>query len=337
MNIWTEKKETPKAKEPENKGKLIRDENGQWVLIKKEKKDETSDQIKKVTNLDSHVIANVIAQSSIRLAQAGIQTSRLDAELLLMYVLGKTKEELIKNWTKKLDDAAFDKYQELLDRRLKREPLAYIVGFKSFYHNNFVVDKRVLVPRPETEILVEQALSIIKKWSDSSEQIALVDVGTGCGNIALSVAKEVSFVKIFGTDISPDAIEVAKINANVLSLEQNVAFLHGDLLTPLPQPVNIIVANLPYISESKYETLAPEIKQYEPRSALIAGSDGLDLYRRLLAQVPQFLLQNGKMILEIDPEQVQAMRTMILESLPQAEISVIQDGQHLDRVILVEL
>ncbi|OIP97135.1 protein-(glutamine-N5) methyltransferase, release factor-specific [Candidatus Wirthbacteria bacterium CG2_30_54_11] len=277
-----------------------------------------------------------MAQSAIQLAQVGIKSARLDAELLLMSALNISREKLITRWTDHIHADQLAAFQLLLARRLKREPLAYITGNKEFYGMKFLVDKRVLIPRPETEILIERTLHYVKQWEFGHDQLALVDVGTGCGNIAISIAKTANFVKIFATDTSPEALEVARINASLQSLDQNISFLLGDLLAPLPQPVNIIIANLPYISESKYEGLEPEITQFEPREAFVSGVDGLDHYRHLLAQTPQFLLQNGIMLLEIDPEQVPAMRALIFKYLPQSTIEVLQDGQHLDRTILVK-
>ncbi|HDS11728.1 MAG TPA: peptide chain release factor N(5)-glutamine methyltransferase, partial [Candidatus Wirthbacteria bacterium] len=253
------------------------------------------------------------------------------------FVLQMTKEELIKNWTARIKPEAMEKFQECLNRRIKREPVAYIVGYKHFMGQKFIVDNRVLIPRPETEIMAEKAIHLIKKWPLASEQLAVVDVGTGCGNIALTMAKVANFVKVFAIDIDPAAIEVAKINASLHNLEQNVALIQGDLLISLPQPVQIIVANLPYICEADYENLEPEIRLYEPKSALTAGADGLDLYRRLLAQAPQYLLKGGVVLMEIDPQQVGHLRTIVLQNLPSAEIEVLKDLQGLDRVLMVQV
>jgi len=317
------------------KGKLVKDETGHWVLVENET-DERSEEQRKIearTSLAEHVIANVIAQSSILLAQVGIQSSRLDAEILLMHALGWEREKVIKHWTDKLNLEQHGRFLKLLERRLKREPIAYIIGYKHFYEMRFYVDDRVLIPRPETEILVKKAIHIIKQHGTEGDQFALVDVGTGSGNIALSIAKSASFTKIFATDLSPDAIEVAKINASLLSLEQNVAFLRGDLLNNLPHPVDLIIANLPYIPDSLYQHLEPEITQYEPKSALRGGEDGLDLYRRLMLQVPQYLLKGGKMVCEVDPAQINPLKKIILNQIPSAEIEVEPDLQGIDRLV----
>ena len=320
----------------QNKGKLTRDADGNWVLTKEVVAEEVNRKLEAATSLDISIIANLIAQSAIQLAQVGIRTARLDTELLLMSALGVTREKLITKWTEHIHADQLALFQQLLARRMKREPLAYITGNKEFYGIKFLVDKRVLIPRPESELLIERTLHYVKQWEFGHDQLALVDVGTGCGNIAISIAKTANFVKIFATDQSADALDVARINASLLSLDQNISFLKGDLLAPLPQPVNIIIANLPYISEKRYAELEPEITMFEPEESLISGDDGLAHYRHLLAQTPQFLLRNGIMLMEIDPEQVPAMRALVFKYLPQSTIEILQDGQHLDRVVLVK-
>jgi release factor glutamine methyltransferase len=254
---------------------------------------------------------------------------------MMMHALGWEKEKLVKLWTDKLNNDQYNRYQKLLQRRLNREPLAYIVGYKYFYELKFFVDDRVLIPRPETEIMVEKALSILRKMGTETDQFSLVDVGTGCGNIALSIANRVNFIKIFAVDDAFDAIEVAKINAVLLGLEQNVGFIRGDMLSALPHPVNLILANLPYIPETQYAQLEPEIVKYEPKSALTAGPDGLDAYRRLFAQAPQYLLRGGKIICELDPPQIPELKTIILRNIPSATIEVTPDLQGNERLVTV--
>jgi release factor glutamine methyltransferase len=329
--------EDPKKKgkvSEQHKGKLVRDEEGQWRLIKEEKGEAIDEKVKAATSLDERVVANIIAKSSVLLAQAGIRTSRLDAELLMLHVLGVSREELVKNWTKRIKEEDYIKFQAFLERRTRREPLAYITGRKEFYGNMFVVDKRVMIPRPETETLVEHAMTFIKKWDRSGDQLSLVDVGTGCGCIAISIALLANFVKIFAVDTSDVSLEVARINAALHSVDGVIGFLHGDLLTPLPHPVHLVIANLPYISDAKFPTLQPEITNYEPRGAFLAGGDGLDLYRRMFEQLPQYLLKGGKVLCEIDPQQHEAVNVMILNALPHATIEFVKDHTGRDRVVV---
>lgn len=317
-------------------GKLVRDKQGNWHLLKPEKEEEHNEAIEKATSLDHKIIANLVAETSIKLAQVGITTGRLDAELLLMAAMVTSKENLIKNWTKKIKDEDFERFQVLLARRLNHEPVAYITGKKEFHGHNFMVDKRVLVPRPESEIIVEQAIGFIKKWASGGVQLTMADVGTGCGAIALSIAKSINFVRIFGIDSSEGALEVARINAQMMGLNAAVSFLHGDLLLPLPEPVHIVLANLPYLTQEQYQQLEPDITQYEPKAALIGeGEDALGHYRRLLSQIPQFLLQGGKVLMEMDPSQVNKLRALVIATLPAARIEILKDLRGLDRIMVV--
>lgn len=339
MSIETEKKD-PNAVTAAGKqgqaGQLTRDKQGNWHLIKPKEEEEHNAAIERATSLDHRVVANLIAEASIQLAKVGIQTGRLDAENLLMSAMVVSKENLIKNWTKRISEEDYQRFQMLLGRRLKREPVAYITGKKEFYGQTFVVDKRVLVPRPESEALVELAVDFIKKSSSTGQQMTIADVGTGCGAIALSIAHQVNFVRIFGIDQSAGALEVAKINANLLGLNAAVGFMQGDLLLPLPEPVQIVIANLPYIPPNQFEQLEPEVTQFEPRSALIGtDDDGLGLYRRMLEQLPQYLLQGGKLLMEYDPSQTSELRSLVLATLPSARIEVLRDYQGLDRIMVV--
>ncbi|HNT30690.1 MAG TPA: peptide chain release factor N(5)-glutamine methyltransferase [bacterium] len=339
VEIKTETKDPHASSQPkdQNTGKLVRDKDGHWHLLREQQEDTEDRQIAAATSLDEMLVANIIAQSSIKLAQAGCGTPRLDAEVLMMFVLGVSREELVKNWTKKLKPDLYEQYKQVLLRRMKREPIAYIIGYKEFYGTRFMVDNRVLIPRPETELMVDKVLNYVKKWEYGQEQLTVADVGTGCGCIAVCVAKAVNFVKIFAIDSSESALEVARVNAGMFGLEKNIAFLHGDLLLPLPHPVHIIAANLPYISEARYPQLEPEITQYEPKSALVSGPTGLEFYDRLLSQAPQFLLHNGIMLFEIDPEQLAPMRGLILKYLPQAKLEVLKDGLNLARVVIAQM
>lgn len=317
------------------KGELRKDENGHWRLVETEVAVESQGEILSHTSLEVRIVANIVAQSAIDLARVGIRSSRLDAELLVMHTMDWSRELMIAHWTDKVNPADFERFQYYLRRRLAREPIAYILGYRYFYDLKFYVDDRVLIPRPESELLVEKTLSLIRQRDLKNDQFAMVDVGTGCGSLALSIAKHINFIKIYATDISPAAIEVARINAKLLSLEQSAAFLCGDLLIPLPQPVNIIVANLPYIPTARLGDLQPEISKYEPVGALDGGPDGLNIYRTLLAQTPQYLLRGGKMLCEADPEQMSALRSIILEQLPQADFETLRDLQGNERGLIV--
>ncbi|HEX4753805.1 MAG TPA: peptide chain release factor N(5)-glutamine methyltransferase [Solirubrobacterales bacterium] len=217
--------------------------------------------------------AEALAAATDALAAVGIAEARLDAELLLVAASGRGRASLIADPAATIEPAAARRFGELVRRRLRREPLAYIVGSKGFRRIELAVDRRVLVPRPETELLVEVALE--------RRPGRVLDVGTGSGAIALALADELPGAEIVATDTSPGALEVARGNAARLGLADRVRFEAGTV--PQGQSFDLILANLPYVAERDWAGLQPEVTQWEPREALLAGPDGLDAYRELLA------------------------------------------------------
>lgn len=202
---------------------------------------------------------------------------RLDAELLVAHALGVRRERLFSDPELTLSSAAQRALAEALRRRaLEHEPLAYITGRRAFRHLELAVDSRALIPRPETELLVEAALSL-------PARARVLDVGTGCGAVALALADERPDLDVHGSDVSADALALAADNGRALALE--VGWLHADLLTGLGDDFDAVLANLPYVAEHERDALAPEISRHEPALALLAGSDGLEAIRALLAQL----------------------------------------------------
>jgi release factor glutamine methyltransferase len=217
--------------------------------------------------------AEALAAATDALVAAGVPEARLDAELLLAHASGRGRASLIADPRAELPPAVGRLYGELVRRRLRREPLAYIVGTKGFRRIELAVDNRVLVPRPETELLVEVALE--------RRPARVLDVGTGSGAIALAVADELPEAEVVATDTSRGALEVARANASRLGLADRVRFEAGTV--PAGEAFDLVLANLPYVAEREWAGLAPEVTQWEPREALLAGEDGLDAYRELLA------------------------------------------------------
>jgi release factor glutamine methyltransferase len=205
------------------------------------------------------------------LRAAGVEDPRLDAELLLAEATGGSRANLVADPGAEVPAAAGRRFGELVRRRLRREPVAYILGRKGFRDLELAVDRRVLVPRPETELLVELAVEL--------EPASVLDVGTGSGAIALAVAAELPGCAVTATDTSPAALEVARANAERLGLADRVRFLGGTL--PGDGEFDLVLANLPYVAERDWTSLQPEVTQWEPREALLAGADGLDAYRTL--------------------------------------------------------
>jgi release factor glutamine methyltransferase len=206
------------------------------------------------------------------LTAAGVEEPRLDAELLLGEAMGWERAALVVDPNAEVPPAAGRRFGEMVRRRLRREPVAYILGRKGFRHLELTVDRRVLIPRPETELLVEVALEL--------RQARILDVGTGSGAIALAIADELPECEVAATDTSLGALEVARANAERLGLTERVEFIEGTL--PEEGEFDLILANLPYVAERDWPSLQPEVTQWEPREALLAGSDGLNAYRALM-------------------------------------------------------
>jgi release factor glutamine methyltransferase len=223
-------------------------------------------------------VGDALAAATDAIVAAGVPSGRLDAELLLAAVSGRDRASLIADPDAQLAPAEARLYGELVRRRLRREPLAYIVGVKGFRRIELAVDRRVLVPRPETELLVEVALERRPR--------RVLDIGTGSGAIALAVADELPDAEVVATDTSAAALEVARANAARLGLADRVRFRSG---TMPAEPFDLVLANLPYVAERDWAGLEPEVTQWEPREALLAGADGLDAYRALLAPLEECL------------------------------------------------
>jgi release factor glutamine methyltransferase len=232
-------------------------------------------------------VSQALSDALAALTAAGCDTPRLDAELLLASVLGVGRERLVIDAAVELDATDLERFEVVVARREAREPVAYILGQKAFRRITLSVDRRVLIPRPETELLVEVGLTL-----DRGARI--VDVGTGSGAVALALKDERPDLTVVGVDMSVDALSVARENGARLGLD--VEFVCADLLDGVPGPFDAVVANLPYVAEGS--ALPPEIEVYEPPIALFGGEDGLDLIRRLIATVadagvPLVALENG--------------------------------------------
>jgi release factor glutamine methyltransferase len=216
------------------------------------------------------MIGEALTASADALRAAGVADPRLDAELLLAEATGWERARIVADPGAEIASAAGRRFAEMVRRRLRREPVAYIVGSKGFRHIDLVVDPRVLIPRPETELLVELALEL--------EPRRVLDLGTGSGAIALAVAAELPGCEVTAVDTSPGALEVARINASRLGLDDRVGLADG-MPTPGRAEFDLVLANLPYVSEAEWGGLEPEVTEWEPREALLAGPDGLDALR----------------------------------------------------------
>jgi len=271
------------------------------------------------------------------LAAANLDCATIEAELLLCHVLGISKTQIYSEPEQLLSTTETNHLQHLIRRRLLHEPIAYILRCCEFYGIEFYIDHRALIPRPETELLVEEAIDFARHHLSPGNKLTIADIGTGSGAIAISLALALPQVKIYATDISASALEVANINCRRYKVDSQVELLQGNLLEPLPEPVDTIVANLPYIRNCELQTLSPEITNFEPTLAIAGGNDGWDKIRLLLDQVPGKLRPEGYLLLEIGQRQDKAVSSMINSYFPQARVELIPDLSGINRVVKIIL
>jgi len=261
------------------------------------------------------------------LATNNIDDALLESEVLLRHALNISQVQLYTAIDRKLTPKQEKTYWELIKRRLKGEPTAYIVGHREFYGLDFRVDRNVLIPRPESELLVEEAIRLAQNRSG----VTIAEIGTGCGAIAISLARHLPEARIYATDISAPALEVASANCQTHQVAEKVQLLLGDMLEPLPEPVDLIVANLPYVKEAELPVLFPE--EFEPLEALNGGSDGLDKIRQISRQLNGKLNPAGCLLLEIGQGQEKEVTSLLSGVFPAARIEVTPDLGGIDRVV----
>lgn len=260
------------------------------------------------------------------------ESASLDAQVLLGHVLGRDRAYLLAHGEQSILSDLRAYYVTLIERAAAGEPLPYILGRRAFYDREFHVSPGVLIPRPETEILLEAALDFARSHPNS----IAVDVGTGSGALAVTLAANCPDAAVYATDISPFALKVARFNAD--KFDARVTFFEGDLLTPLLQrgiKVNLLLANLPYIATGDLPTLA--VSRYEPILALDGGEDGLDLVRRLLRQAPNVCNPGACVLLEIGSDQGAAALELAQQTFPDAKAQILKDYAGLDRIVRIDL
>jgi release factor glutamine methyltransferase len=311
-------------------------------------------------------IGNALAHARHRLDAAGIEDAALEAEVLLRHALSPPLPEeegggeggsfggealsragLYARLHEALDATAGARFEALLRRRLAREPTAYITGWREFYGLDFEVTPAVLIPRPETETLVEAAIEIARKRigsflparlegpSRSERPLRIADIGTGSGCIAIALAVHLPPVRVIATDVSEAALDAARRNARRNGVGDRIDFRRGDLLSPLDRPVDLLLANLPYVKSADVPHLEPELRDHEPHLALAAGPDGLDLIRRLLEAAPAYLTQGGAVLFEFGIGQAEALTVLASIAFPNAAINVLPDLAGRPRVLRI--
>jgi len=269
----------------------------------------------------------------------GIINSEREAEILLSYFLEMSRSEIYLNSDRVLKDIEKTQLEKKIQKRIKKIPLQYITKHQEFMGMDFLVEKGVLIPRPETEILVEEVIKKLKNYK-CSNNLKVVDLGTGTGIIAISIAKFIEGVIIYATDISKISLQIALKNAQKHECKDKIIFLQGDLFEPFigrieKNSLDGIISNPPYIDSYDFESLPPEIKDNEPKIALSGGIDGLDYYRKIIRKSSQYLKKNGFIALEVGLNQSKTVKELIIrENNFNQNIEIIKDYLGIERVVI---
>jgi release factor glutamine methyltransferase len=292
-----------------------------------------------------------------KLKKTGVDSPMLDAEILLAHVLNLSRAKLFSHFNDSLKQHHQERFLTLIDRRSAFEPIAYLIGKKTFYGRDFLTNPFVLIPRPSTETLIEATLELFQNIDDKDNTL-IADIGTGSGAIAVTLAAEIH-TPVLASDTSPRAISVAQKNAELLEVKELIDVRVGDLLTPLlelfetirtnsKKPVSsiypfkhlLICANLPYLTKNQMETLQKDVRDYEPREALEAGTDGLEAYWRLFRQLRKerpHLPRYVSILIEIDPSQTERAIKLIKHEFPDSHPQIKKDLAGLDRIVIVDV
>ncbi len=288
-----------------------------------------------MTSDDTWTIQKLLNWVTEYLAAKGIESARLSAELLLSHALGIKRIELYTQFDKQVPQQQLDKLHSLVKRAGLHEPVAYLTGKTEFYSLELDITADCLIPRPETELLVQRAIEFLRTRSGIQY---VCDLCTGSGCIAVAIAKNFPDARVTATDISAAALAVAARNVEKYRLKEQIQLLCGDLFEPVIQQLDVnqfdlIVCNPPYVSAAEYEILDKNVKEYEPESALLAGADGMDVYRRIIKKVDEFLKPGAALMLEIGYAQGPAVRDLLEQTGAFVEINIEKDPHDNDRVV----
>ena len=276
-------------------------------------------------------LKRVLADARELLAANNIEDAHIEGELLLRHTLKINRAQLYLDFDCELSPEQQETFWRLIERRLTGEPSAYITGHREFYGLDFHVDPSVLIPRPESELLVERSISL----AENGNVATIAEIGTGCGAIAISLALNLTEAKIYATDISASALKVALFNCQKHGVENRISLLQGDVLEPLPGPVDLIVANLPYVREPELPRAGPV--SFEPVVALDGGSDGLRKIYKLCQEASAKLRPEGFLLLEVGQGQSEAVVAFLCGLFPSAQIEVAPDLGGIERVVSLRL
>jgi release factor glutamine methyltransferase len=283
---------------------------------------------------DSWTVLRLILWSADYLKEKGVESGRLDAEHLLAHVVGVGRLQLYLDFERPLTSAELDGFRPLLKRRAAREPLQYIIGRQPFRELDLEVEPGVLIPRPETEVLVEEVLAWLSTRA-SSEDVTALDVGAGAGAICLSLAHEGSIARVIAVEVADQALEVARRNRDSAQLSDRVDLRRGSLFEPLSdgEVFDVIVSNPPYVPEVDEASLEPEVRDWEPRDALFAGQDGLDVLRQITTGARAHLKPGGLLALEVGAGQPATVAALIADTGQYEEIRILRDYAGKERFV----
>ena len=274
-------------------------------------------------------VTDILKAATTQLEERGTDSPRLDAEILLAHVLGWRRLSLYVDSDKILPLESILRFNELITRRLKKIPVAYLTGTKDFMGLSFAVNENVLIPRPETELLTEFVGEYLRGLGG---EVTFADLGAGSGAICISILKFVKSARAATVDISAEALEVAKFNAQKFHVDDRIEFFQGDLFSPLEGKIfNAIVSNPPYIPTNELETLQAEVKK-EPRTALDGGEDGLNFYRQIISGAPKFLISGGLLAVEVGINQASPVKTL-MEHKNFIDVEIFKDLAGIERVV----
>jgi len=281
-------------------------------------------------------LAEAINNAANLLSAAGITNARLDAEVLLSHIIKKDRVWLITHRDDVLDDRHQRDFDGSIQRRTRREPLQHIIGNQEFWGLEFRVTPDVLIPRPETEFIIEAALEFAQ---DRNKPVRILDLCTGSGCIAVTLVKELPAARVIATDASEKALAVARENARGHGVSEHIRFLLGDLFEPLEEldirgRIDIIVSNPPYVQAGDLPTLQPEVRDYEPLMALISGPEGTEMAIRIIRIAPEYLKKNGALIMEMGMGQAGALTRMVEATGSYAKPEIVKDLAGIERVIV---
>ncbi len=290
---------------------------------------------------DKHTVSNLISWASKTLHDHDIDSPRLDAEVILSYLLDCKRITFYVHPDKSVENTVAVSYQKAIRRRSQQVPLQYITNHAEFMSLDFYIDERVLIPRPETELVVE---AVIKKSQTLSKEkdIVMVDIGVGSGNIAIALAKKIDKARVFAVDISPDALSVAAMNAQRHEVLNKITFLCGDIFTPLEgygieTKIDFIISNPPYVSSDEFSTLQKDVRDYEPYIALVSGEDGLHMFKRIITHTNTWLRPGGFIIFEVGEKQAQQIAQFIENTGRFKKPELVKDYQNIYRIIVAQM